>query len=59
MADLDKVKRNIGRMVDQSAPEADIDEYLRSEACRLTRSGRTKSAQVCKKLAAARLRFAI
>ena len=35
MADLDKVKRNIGRMVDQSAPESDIDEYLRSEGVSL------------------------
>ena len=31
MADIAKIKRNIGRMVEQSAPEADIDEYIKSE----------------------------
>ena len=31
MADFDKIKRNVARMVDQSAPEADIDSYLNSE----------------------------
>lgn len=35
MADLDKVKRNISRMVDQNAPEADIDNYIRSEGVTL------------------------
>jgi hypothetical protein len=29
--DLDKIKRNVGRMVDQGAPEADIDQYLATE----------------------------
>lgn len=31
MADIEKVKRNIGRMIDAGAPEADIDAYLSSE----------------------------
>jgi hypothetical protein len=30
-ADFAKIKRNIGRMIDQGAPETDIDEYLSSE----------------------------
>jgi hypothetical protein len=29
--DLSRVKRNIGKMIDQSAPEADIDAYLQEE----------------------------
>lgn len=35
MADLAKVKRNVGRMVEQNAPEADIDEYISSEGVTL------------------------
>lgn len=35
MADLAKVKRNVGRMVEQNAPEADIDEYIRTEGVTL------------------------
>lgn len=31
MADLDKIKNNVRKMVDQSAPESDIDAYLSSE----------------------------
>lgn len=31
MSDLAKVKRNIQRMIDQNAPEADIDAYVASE----------------------------
>jgi hypothetical protein len=31
MADLDKVKRNVGKMVAQGAPEEDIDAYLDGE----------------------------
>lgn len=31
MADLDKVKRNVAKMVGQNAPEEDIDSYLSSE----------------------------
>lgn len=31
MADIEKVKRNIQRMIDQGAPETDIDTYLSSE----------------------------
>lgn len=31
MADLDRIRRNVKRMVDQGAPEGDIDDYLRSE----------------------------
>ena len=31
MADIDKVKRNLGRMIDGGAPESDIDAYLMSE----------------------------
>lgn len=35
MADLDKIKRNVGRMVDQNAPVEHIDEYIRSEGVTL------------------------
>lgn len=31
MADTDRIKRNLSRMVDQGAPEADLDAYLKSE----------------------------
>lgn len=31
MADIAKIKRNIQRMIDQNAPESDIDEYVASE----------------------------
>lgn len=31
MADIALVKRNIGKMIDQSAPEEDIDAYIQSE----------------------------
>lgn len=31
MADYDKIKRNIKRMIDQNAPESDINDYLSSE----------------------------
>ena len=33
MADMDieKIKRNVGRMIDQGAPETDIDAYLKTE----------------------------
>lgn len=31
MADPDRIKRNIGKMIDAGAPEADIDAYLSSE----------------------------
>lgn len=31
MPDIPKIKRNIGRMIDQGAPEEDIDAYLASE----------------------------
>lgn len=31
MADLDKVKRNVSKMVQQNAPEEDIDAYLHGE----------------------------
>ena len=31
MADLDRVKRNISRMISLNAPETDIDEYIASE----------------------------
>lgn len=36
MADFARIKRNIGRMVDQGAPEADIDEYIRTEGVTLS-----------------------
>lgn len=35
MADLDRVKRNIGRMISLNAPEADIDAYIASEGVSL------------------------
>jgi hypothetical protein len=35
MADLAKIKRNVGRMVEQGAPESDIDQYISSEGVNL------------------------
>jgi len=35
MADLDRVKRNISRMISMNAPEADIDGYIASEGVTL------------------------
>jgi hypothetical protein len=35
MADLDRVKRNISRMISVNAPETDIDEYISSEGVSL------------------------
>lgn len=35
MADLFKVRRNVSRMVDQGAPDTDIDEYVRAEGTSL------------------------
>lgn len=35
MADIAKVKRNIQRMIDQGAPESDIDAYVNSEGVTL------------------------
>lgn len=35
MADIDRIKRNIGRMINQNAPEADIDAYIASEGISL------------------------
>lgn len=35
MADLARIKRNVGKMVGQDAPEADIDEYIKSEGVSL------------------------
>lgn len=35
MADLDRVKRNISRMISMNAPEADIDAYINSEGVTL------------------------
>jgi hypothetical protein len=31
MADLDRVKRNVSRMISMNAPEADVDQYIASE----------------------------
>ncbi len=31
MADISKIKRNISKMLDQGAPEADVDAYLKAE----------------------------
>src|SRR5687767_12020599 len=31
MGDIEKVKRNVGRMIDQGAPESDIDAYIAGE----------------------------
>lgn len=31
MADTDRIKRNLGKMIDQGAPESDIGQYLQSE----------------------------
>lgn len=35
MADLDRVKRNISRMISMNAPESDIDSYISSEGVTL------------------------
>jgi hypothetical protein len=35
MADIPRVKSNIGKMIDQGAPEADIDAYIASEGVSL------------------------
>lgn len=35
MADVAKIKRNIGRMIDQGAPESDINSYIASEGATL------------------------
>lgn len=35
MADLDRVKRNIERMIAMKAPETDIDGYIASEGVSL------------------------
>lgn len=35
MADLDRVKRNISRMISMNAPETDIDQYISSEGVTL------------------------
>src|SRR3990172_9456545 len=31
MPDYERIKRNIGKMITQNAPESDIDEYISSE----------------------------
>lgn len=31
MADLDRIKRNVGRLVDQGAPQEDVDAYIQGE----------------------------
>jgi hypothetical protein len=33
--DLDRIKRNVGKMVEQNAPESDIDQYIASEGVTL------------------------
>lgn len=35
MADLGRVKRNVAKMVEQNAPETDIDEYIKTEGVTL------------------------
>lgn len=49
MADTDRIKRNIGKMIDAGAPEADIDAYLSSEGFKSAedfRSGKRAAPQV-------------
>lgn len=49
MADTDRIKRNIGKMIDAGAPEADIDAYLSSEGFRSAedfRAGKRAAPQV-------------
>lgn len=41
MADTDRIKRNIGKMIDAGAPEADIDAYLSSEGFKSAEDFRT------------------
>lgn len=58
MADLAKIKRNVGRMVEQNAPESDIDEYIKSEGVTLDAvrafKGQERPATFDKDVAAAR-----
>ena len=49
MADPDRIKRNIGKMIDAGAPEADIDAYLSSEGFKSAedfRAGKRAAPQV-------------
>lgn len=49
MADTDRIKRNIGKMIDAGAPEADIDAYLSSEGFKSAedfRAGKRAAPQV-------------
>lgn len=46
MADIEKVKRNIQRMIDQNAPESDIDAYVASEGTTPEQLRSQKSAAV-------------
>ena len=45
MADIARVKRNIGRMIDQNAPESDIDMYIQSEGVTLEQLQSTAPSQ--------------
>lgn len=49
MADTDRIKRNIGKMIDAGAPRADIDAYLSSEGFKSAddfRAGKRAAPQV-------------
>lgn len=49
MADTDRIKRNIGKMIDAGAPEVDIDAYLSSEGFKSAddfRAGKRAAPQV-------------
>lgn len=48
MADLDRVKRNIGRMISLNAPEADIDAYIASEGTSVDEVRSFKPAEAAK-----------
>lgn len=48
MADLDRVKRNVARMVSLNAPEADIDAYIASEGTSIDEIRSYKVAGVVK-----------
>ncbi len=45
MVDLDRIKRNVGKMVDQGAPESDVDAYIAGEGTTVDEVKSFKAAQ--------------
>lgn len=44
--DLDRIKRNVGKMVEQNAPETDIDQYIASEGVTLDQVRNHRTAMI-------------